>query len=130
MKLATLALSAALTCGQAAAAERGDVARYAFAPVEEGVLRLDTETGEVMRCSESGDAAACVIVSESPAEEGDKVRLQARVAVLEKRIAMLEHGGAAAPDNVAMMRVATLAGRMMDRLFSLVREENAEDKGV
>jgi hypothetical protein len=51
--------------------------RYAFQPVEGGMMRLDTETGHVSHCTKAGDSFACRSVADDRAamqEEIDRLR--------------------------------------------------------
>jgi hypothetical protein len=53
--------------------------RYSFSPVADGVLRLDTRTGQVSQCSRSDAGWACKVVpDERSALETEIARLQAR----------------------------------------------------
>src|SRR5260370_18457928 len=68
-----IAAAAALFClggsGSAAAAPMPDTenGRYALAPVAGGVLRLDTRTGAVSTCNNTGAGWACYAVPDEPA---------------------------------------------------------------
>jgi len=102
-------------------------ARYAFVPVAAGALRLDTESGEVSLCvGGGGTAPACTRVSENiRLTVGERARLEAKVAELEARLAMLEahERQSAAPlgDGKAIHRVKVLADRLMDHFVDAVR---------
>lgn len=69
---------------------KGD-ARYTFNTVADGVLRLDTQTGEVSLCSQHAVGWACVIAPEDRAALEDEIaRLRRENGALKK--AMLAHG--------------------------------------
>ena len=59
--------------------------RYSFSPVADGVLRLDTRTGQVSQCSRSDAGWVCKAVpDERSALEGEITRLQGENATLKK----------------------------------------------
>src|ERR1700720_4724104 len=65
--------------GRAAAGSMPDAenGRYALAPVTGGVIRLDTRTGTVSTCNDTGTGWACYAVpDERPALEGETARRQ------------------------------------------------------
>ena len=90
-KAAIVALSMTLVTW-ASAQEVQD--RYVLVPTENGALRLDTETGEVSRCTGGTGATACrVLPEERLAYEAEIERLEDRLAALEGRITVLETTG-------------------------------------
>jgi hypothetical protein len=61
--------------------------RYSFNPVADGVLRLDTRTGQVSQCSQSGVGWTCKAVpDERSALETEIARLQGENATLKKEL--------------------------------------------
>jgi hypothetical protein len=76
-KFSTLFAAAAISCvaftagGMGAAAERpmpdAENGRYALSPVADGVIRLDTRTGAVSTCTNSGNGWACYVVPDERA---------------------------------------------------------------
>src|ERR1700677_764228 len=87
-KFSTLFAAAAISCvaftagGMGAAAERpmpeAENGRYALSPVTDGVIRLDTRTGAVSTCSNTGAGWACYSVpDERAALDAEIGRLQA-----------------------------------------------------
>jgi hypothetical protein len=61
--------------------------RYSFNPVTDGVLRLDTRTGQVSQCSRSDVGWACKVVpDERSSLETEIVRLQGENATLKKEL--------------------------------------------
>jgi hypothetical protein len=61
--------------------------RYSFNPVSDGVLRLDTRTGQVSHCSRSDAGWACkVIPDDRSALEFEIARLQNESAMLKKEL--------------------------------------------
>ena len=81
MRLFALAIAMSLAALTTAAAETGTPdsgnGRYSFNPVADGVLRLDTRTGQVSECSRSDAGWACKLVpDERSALEAEIARLQ------------------------------------------------------
>jgi hypothetical protein len=61
--------------------------RYSFYPVADGVLRLDTRTGQISQCSRSDVGWACKVVpDERSALEAEIARLQGENATLKKEL--------------------------------------------
>src|SRR5260370_39623185 len=92
-----IAAAAALFClggsGSAAAAPMPDTenGRYALAPVADGVIRLDTRTGAVSTCSNTGLGWACYAVPDEPAALDAEIgRLQADNEKLKAELAARE----------------------------------------
>jgi hypothetical protein len=79
--------------GSAAAASMPDTenGRYALAPVADGVLRLDTRTGAVSTCNNTGTGWACYAVpDERAALDAEIGRLQADNEKLKTELAARE----------------------------------------
>ncbi len=92
-----IAAAAVLFClggsGSAAAASMPDTenGRYALAPVVDGVLRLDTRTGAVSTCNNTGTGWACYAVpDERAALDAEIGRLQADNEKLKTELAARE----------------------------------------
>ena len=105
MRLCALFLSLSLATVAAASAQTttpdSENGRYSFNPVADGVLRLDTRTGQVSECSRSDAGWACKLVpDERSALEIEIARLQNENEKLKKEL--LAHGpptpGAAGPE--------------------------------
>ena len=95
MRLLALALTLSLADFAAASAQMvtpdSENGRYSFNPVADGVLRLDTRTGQVSQCSRSDAGWACKVVpDEREALETEIARLQGENATLKKEL--LAHG--------------------------------------
>ena len=66
--------------------------RYTLSPVPDGVIRLDTRTGEVSNCSNDGNGWACTLVpDERAAYDAEIGRLQSENEKLKQQLA--ESGG-------------------------------------
>jgi hypothetical protein len=94
---ASIAAAAVLFClagiGAAAAGSMPDTenGRYALAPVADGVIRLDTRTGAVSTCSNTGTGWACYAVpDERAALDAEIGRLQADNEKLKTELAARE----------------------------------------
>jgi len=92
-KISTSVIAAAILFGGTAAAlaqskpdtENG---RYALSPIADGVLRLDTRTGAVSTCNNSGSGWACYAVpDERAAFDAEIGRLQAENEKLRAQLA-------------------------------------------
>jgi hypothetical protein len=74
------------------AAPETENSRYTLSPVPDGVIRLDTRTGEVSNCSNSGNGWACHLVpDERTAYDAEIGRLQSENEKLKQQLA--ESGG-------------------------------------
>jgi hypothetical protein len=91
MRLFAVALTLSLAAAAAATAQTAtpdsENGRYSFNPVADGVLRLDTRTGQVSQCSRSDAGWACKLVpDERSALETEIVRLQGENATMKKEL--------------------------------------------
>jgi hypothetical protein len=91
MRLFALALTLSLTAPAGVSAQTAtpdnENGRYSFNPVSDGVLRLDTRTGQVSHCSRSDAGWACkVIPDERSALESEIARLQDESAAQKKEL--------------------------------------------
>jgi hypothetical protein len=91
MRLFVLAVTLSLANFTVASAQTttpdSENGRYSFSPVADGVLRLDTRTGQVSQCSRSDAGWACKAVpDERLALETEIARLQGDNATLKKEL--------------------------------------------
>jgi hypothetical protein len=91
MRLFALALTLSFAASAIASAQTAmpdsENGRYTFNPVADGVLRLDTRTGQVSHCSRSDAGWACKVVpDERSALETEIARLQGEIATLKKEL--------------------------------------------
>jgi hypothetical protein len=91
MRLCALFLSLSLATVAAASAQTttpdSENGRYSFNPVADGMLRLDTRTGQVSQCSRSNAGWTCKVVpDERSALETEIARLQGENATLKKEL--------------------------------------------
>ena len=88
--LSLMAAAMAIGIGGAVAAPLPDTenGRYTLSPVTDGVIRLDTRTGEVSTCSNNGNGWACYAVpDERAAFDAEIGRLQADNEKLKTQLA-------------------------------------------
>src|SRR5437016_7447222 len=88
MRLFALALTLSLADFAAVSAQTAtpdsENGRYSFSPVADGVLRLDTRTGQVSQCSRNAVAWACKLVpDERSVLETEIARLQGENGTLK-----------------------------------------------
>jgi hypothetical protein len=91
MRLFALALTLSLVHFAAALAQTAtpdsENGRYSFNPVADGVLRLDTRTGQVSQCSRSDAGWACrAVPDDRSALETEIARLQGENVTLKKEL--------------------------------------------
>jgi hypothetical protein len=83
----TLSLAAFAVASAQTATPDSENGRYSFNPVADGVLRLDTRTGQVSQCSPSDAGWACrVVPDERSTLETEIARLQGENATLKKEL--------------------------------------------
>lgn len=126
---------AALSVGPAAAAEPG---RYVMEPVEDGFIRLDTETGTVSHCrSRDGHWRCESLADERQALDEEIGRLVEENQALKQRVAELEAelGGDPSsgsslklPSEEDLNRIMGFFEDVMRRLIDMARGLN-EDPG-
>ncbi len=89
---AVVAAAGVLAVAAAAVPAFGDdkPGRYAMQPVEGGILRLDTETGQMALCTKSGTGLVCEPVQEPAANDRDADRIAAENRDLKAEIKRLE----------------------------------------
>ncbi|HUN98176.1 MAG TPA: hypothetical protein VMU69_18320 [Bradyrhizobium sp.] len=79
-------------CGAERPAPETENGRYTLSTVPDGVIRLDTRTGEVTNCANDGNGWACTLVpDERAAYDAEIGRLQAENEKLKQQL--VESGG-------------------------------------
>jgi hypothetical protein len=91
MRMFVLVLSLSLANFAAASAQTAtpdsESGRYSFKPIDDGVLRLDTRTGQVSQCSRSDAGWTCKAVpDERSVLETEIARLQGENGTLKKEL--------------------------------------------
>jgi hypothetical protein len=115
--------------------------RFTFNQVTDGLLRLDTRTGQVSLCSQRAAGWAChAVPDERAALEGEIARLQSENATLKKEMIAraVPLPGAAKPDaakpqlelklpsEADMDRLMTFMERIWRRLIEMVQSVQKE----
>jgi hypothetical protein len=91
MRLFALAIAVSVAALTTASAETATPdsqnGRFSLNPVVDGVLRLDTRTGQVSKCSQNDIGWVCKVVpDERAALETEVARLQSEIATLKKEL--------------------------------------------
>jgi hypothetical protein len=140
-------LAAAATANAQTATPDSENGRYTFNQVKEGILRLDTRTGQVSLCSSRPAGWACETVpDERVALEAEIARLQSENATLKRE--MIAHavplpGGLRAdpgsrpqvelrlPSEADVDRLMTFMERIWRRLIDMVQnvQKDIDKKG-
>jgi hypothetical protein len=121
--------------GSAVAAEPapdGENGRYTFSPAADGMLRLDTKTGTVSNCNNSGTGWACYAVpDERKALDEEIGRLQAENQKLKTQLAARDPAASnktddkpAAPNTAESQRKIEIplpSDQDMDRVMSFLQ---------
>ena len=106
------ALAAILLLPSVALAEDG---RYQLERTDNGYARIDTRTGEVSTCTESGEQLVCRMAAD------ERSALMDHIDDLETRIAKLEEGGGL-PTDAEIDRAIGMMERFMRGFVGVVRE--------
>ena len=105
-------------------AQDGRAARYAFVPVREGTLRLDTANGAVSLCTGQDGVVTCRPLPDRDPDLRAAIRdIAARVAGLETRMAARPEEPAARPG--ALVRIVHLGDEAGSRLLASMRRWKA-----
>lgn len=134
-------LAATMLASPAAAQKTGETIgetirqddRYALIVVDDGYIRLDTQSGEVARCTGKPDTLTCRLAAdERLAYVSEIERLETRLDELEARMGALEAERAerpladsrryGLPSDEELDEVMTMTDKVFRRFFGLVRE--------
>jgi hypothetical protein len=99
--------------------------RFTFQPVDGGLMRLDTETGQVSMCTRAADSFACRSVAD------DRAALQEEIDRLKRENDMLRRGGVPPqaggglklPSEEDIDKAMGVFEKMMRRMMRTFREE-------
>jgi hypothetical protein len=120
--VATAALS-----GPATAEESG---RYTLAPLEGGIVKLDTSTGALTECRRKGDALSCTLVPDERQPLQDEIdrlsreNAQLRTELGSKSPAPSGTVAPSLPSDAEIDRALSLMQRLMRGLKDIMREED------
>jgi hypothetical protein len=105
--------------------------RYVLEKVEQGFVRLDSETGAMALCSAKSGIWECETVKDQGLDlTAELGRLKAENDRLKARVAELEKGGGAAklPSDQQVDRMMDIFGKMFDRFLDFAREMDGKSK--
>ena len=143
---ATLAAASVVCAGSAGALMAQSVpdienGRYSLAPVADGVIRLDTRTGAVSTCNNSGTGWACYAVPDERAAldaeigrlQSDNEKLKAQLAAREPTVTgkideplpktdSLKPGAPKAAEGERKIEIPLPSERDMDRVMSFLEQ--------
>jgi hypothetical protein len=98
--------------------------RYQLQPVDGGVVRLDTATGEMALCKAGAGALDCATLKPGTAAS-DIAALQARIDALERRVAAMKTDGGL-PSDAEVDRSLSIMEKFMRKFMGLARELTPE----
>lgn len=106
--------------------------RYVLEKVEQGFLRLDSETGAMALCAPKAGVWECDTIKDQGLDlTAELTRLKAENGALKTRIAELEKAGDAKklPTDQEVDRMMDVFGKMFDRFLDFAREMDGKSKG-
>ncbi len=122
-RIALLAALAAFPLSPAAAQTGG---RFTFQPLEGGLMRLDTETGQVSHCTKAGDSFACRSVADDRAALMDEIERLKRENEQLRQAAGKAQGPTAKlqlPSEEEIDKAMGLVETLMRRMLRTFRDE-------
>jgi hypothetical protein len=106
--------------------------RYVLEKVEQGFLRLDSQTGVMALCAAKAGVWECQPVKDEGLDATQELsRLRAENESLKARVAELEKGGGPTklPSDQEVDRMMDIFGKMFDRFLDFAREMDGKGKG-
>jgi hypothetical protein len=101
--------------------------RFSFQPVEDGIMRLDRETGQVSHCRRAGADYICRSVADDRAALEDEIvrlrRENEQLRLGQTPAPRPPHGRGGVPSDEEFDRTLSLMERFMRRMLGIVREE-------
>ncbi|MGD9915390.1 MAG: hypothetical protein AB7S80_15015 [Rhizobiaceae bacterium] len=126
---ATVALFAVAV---AVPAKAEDAQRYTIEKTDKGYVRMDTQTGEVSVCEESGTQLVCrVAADERKALQEEIDRLYGKVVSIEERLATLEKStilnpGGLLPSDEELDRSLDTMEKLMRRFMTIMKDSGKD----
>jgi hypothetical protein len=105
--------------------------RYVLEKVEQGFLRLDSETGAMALCTAKAGVWECDTIKDQGLDlTAELARLKADNEKLKARVAELEKGAGATklPSDQEVDRMMDIFGKMFDRFLDFAREMDSKTK--
>jgi hypothetical protein len=133
MCLLAMCLLLATTLGWPASAEEAS-GRYTLAPLEGGIVKLDTRTGTLTECRRKGDALSCALLPDERQPLQDEIdRLSRENAELRAQLGSKAPpaGNTAAPapslpSDAEIDRALSLMQRFLRGLKDIMREDDGK----
>lgn len=115
-----------------ALADEPPAGRYQLQPVEGGVVRLDTATGEMTLCKADAGKLACspsasATTTTSPAA-ADVAALKARIEALERQLATTSKGSDL-PTDAEVDRSLSIMEKFMRRFMGIAKDLDQQNQG-
>ncbi|MCP8896274.1 hypothetical protein KYK29_15190 [Shinella daejeonensis] len=121
MRILSLSLVMLILAATDPAAAGGE-GRYRMEKTGDGILRLDTATGEMSLCRERDGQIACrMAADERAAFEAELERLTDRVEALEKAVAASADAKARLPTDEEIDRTMSIMEKMMRTFMGIVK---------
>jgi hypothetical protein len=104
--------------------------RYTMSPVEGGVMRLDSRTGQVSLCRKKDDAWTCELVADDRAAYEKEIgRLQDKVANLEAELGRGKKQDLKLPSDADVDRAMKFFENILRRFKTMIENLQSEDSG-
>ena len=132
MRIGGLLVAGALAVPALGAAHAQDAERFRLEKTENGLVRMDTATGQMSLCQQNGDEFVCRMASDDRSAYAARLgRMQARLDALERRVDALETSsptsGAVASDE-ELDRSLGMMEKFMRRFMGIARDIEREQK--
>lgn len=125
--LALAFFPAAAAVAQAPKAPDPENGRYSMSPVADGMLRLDSRTGQVSLCRPKGDGWACETAADDRAAyEKEIARLQDKVAKLETELGRGRGVDLKLPSDAEVDRVMKFFENVFRRFMGVIENLQRE----
>ena len=107
-----------------AAAVAQTAGRFTFQPMDGGLMRLDTETGQVSHCTKTGESYACRSVADDRAALQEEIdRLRSENEALRAGRGPSVSGRLQLPSEEEIDKAVGLFEKMMRRVLRTFRED-------
>lgn len=139
-KLTAAALVCAACVLAAPAAAQDQPGRYTMKDIEDGMLRLDTQTGAVSYCRKKEDTWACETAEDDQSALNTEItrllrknlELQNRVDELEKKLTANDENHLKLPNDQDLDKVMGFMERLMSRFYAFAKSlrDSIEDEKI